>query len=83
MKNFWIGCLLFLALFIFAEYLPFSIQRSLAWIPGIEISKVAALSAANTTSWRIELWTYLLDDISRYWLVGKGLTFDAVFVGDW
>jgi hypothetical protein len=59
----------------FSEHLPLPIQRCLAFLP-VKISPVARMSAEASTTWRLEIWQYLLPQIPKYLFLGKGLTFD-------
>jgi hypothetical protein len=58
-----------------AEKLPFSAQRSLAFLP-IPIDPAAKESAAGTTEWRVEMWKLVLPQVPQYFWKGKGYNLD-------
>jgi len=66
--------LVFIALFI--EYMPFSIQRTLSFIPGLNVDIVALENANETTLWRVKIWQFALADITKYAIIGKGLAWE-------
>jgi hypothetical protein len=57
-----------------ASRLPFTFQRTLAFLPNslVQLSPDARLAAESSSQWRIEMWTALLPQIPKYLLVGKG-----------
>ena len=59
------------------NYLPYSVQRSLAWIPFLEIDPIARQSAAGTAHWRLQVWANALHEIPNYLLLGKGYAYDG------
>lgn len=63
------------AILPFAERLPLNIQRSLAFIPFIELHPAAERDATGTFEWRIELWRRAVTEIPDHLLIGKGFTF--------
>ena len=71
-----VGILLLIPLVLFAEHLPLSFQRSLSWIPWADVGYEARYSADSTVAWRLNVWNLALAEIPRYWLVGKGYTFN-------
>ncbi|MFH0909277.1 MAG: hypothetical protein V1929_10980 [bacterium] len=60
-----------------AQELPLSFQRSLSWIPFIQLSPEATLDASGTISWRFDVWRLMLEEIPKYLLLGKGFAFSA------
>lgn len=59
--------------------LPFGIQRSMAVIPGVEVSKKAKKDAQGSSDWRLEMWKWALDPSTGYikdyvWGDGYGLS---------
>lgn len=61
----------------FVTHLPFAIQRSLAWIPFLEIDEMAKVAARGTTVWRLQVWANALQEVPEYLLIGKGYTYEA------
>ena len=51
--------------------LPFTVQRSLAFLP-LPVDPTAKESAATTVEWRMELWKAVLPQIPQHLLLGKG-----------
>ena len=70
-----IGLLCFCGLLAFSTKLPFTIQRSLSFLP-IEVSPMAKQDAQGSIEWRLEMWRHLLPDVPRYLLKGKGYAID-------
>jgi hypothetical protein len=61
---------------LFASQLPLAMQRALSWIPFIDVSSEAELSAYGTTRWRLALWQRMLEMLPEYLFVGRGFAFD-------
>lgn len=57
-----------------ASKLPFTFQRTLAFIPSsmLDLSVDARLAAQGSTQWRIDMWKGLLPQIPKHLLLGKG-----------
>ena len=78
-------------LYIVAADLPLSVQRSISFLPGIEVTSLARDNALDTLNDRIEVLKLALHDMPRYLLVGRGfgmarfdtLPSDAVYEGVW
>lgn len=60
----------------FASHLPFTFQRSLAFLP-LDISSDARLDAQASTEWRLDMWEALLPQVPKYLLLGKGFAFSS------
>jgi hypothetical protein len=60
----------------FANQLPFSIQRSLAFLP-LDIDPTARLSAEISSAWRVQMWMNVLPEVPKYLLLGKGYAINA------
>lgn len=61
----------------FSEHLPLTLQRCIAFVPGVKISYVARQSAESSSGWRLEIWRSVLPEVPKYLLLGKGLGIDA------
>jgi len=61
---------------VFASRLPFSMQRSMAFLP-IDIDPMARLSAQATTEWRLQIWQHVLPEVPQYLILGKGYAFSG------
>ena len=57
-----------------APHLPFTFQRTLAFLP-LDISPDARMDADGSTEWRIAIWKALLPEVPKYLLLGKGYAF--------
>jgi len=60
----------------FSDRFPLPVQRCLAFLP-LKIDSSARMSAEGSTTWRLEIWKYLLPQVPQYLFLGKGLTFDV------
>lgn len=58
----------------FGSRLPFTFQRTLAFLPEdvVHLSTDARLAAQDSTDWRINMWEALLPQIPKHLLLGKG-----------
>jgi O-antigen ligase len=61
--------------FLFANRLPYSIQRSLAVVPLIPLDPLPRLDAAVSSEWRLQMWRDIAPQIPRHLLVGRGYAF--------
>ncbi len=64
------------ALVPLASHLPYTFQRSLAFLP-LNIDSEARMDAEGSTQWRLDIWQALLPEIPKYLLKGKGYAFSA------
>lgn len=64
------------SVFPFVDKLPLSVQRCMAFVPGLKVSAVARLDAEASTRWRVEMWELVIHEIPRYLIVGKGYALD-------
>lgn len=60
----------------FANKLPFSVQRSLAFLP-LKLDPVAVQTAEATEEWRLGIWKDALLTVPQYLLLGKGYAISA------
>lgn len=58
------------------DKLPFTVQRSLSFLP-IEINPLAKADATESSEWRLRMWQDVIPTIPKYLLVGKGYGIDA------
>jgi len=59
-----------------APHLPFTFQRSLAFLP-LNVSTEARMDAEASTEWRLEIWQALMPQIPKYLFLGKGYAFSS------
>jgi hypothetical protein len=66
-------------IFAFANKMPMSVQRSLAFIPPelLNLNLDARLNAEASVEWRVQMWQEVIPTIPRYLLLGKGFAIDA------
>jgi hypothetical protein len=55
----------------FADKLPFTFQRALAFLP-LKLDPVARKNAEDTEVWRLQIWKDALPTVPQYLLLGKG-----------
>jgi hypothetical protein len=67
-----LGVLAAVAIVPLANKLPFTFQRTLAFLP-LQIDPVAREAAQTTVDWRVNMWKALMPQIPEYLLLGKGL----------
>jgi hypothetical protein len=60
-----------------ANKLPFSIQRSLAVVPGLPIDQMARADAEASSEWRLDIWRDTWPKVPQYLLLGKGYALTA------
>jgi hypothetical protein len=56
-----------------AHKLPLSIQRSLSFLPMVDVDPVVRYSAQASTEWRLQMWRIVLPEVPKYFWLGKGL----------
>jgi hypothetical protein len=71
-----IGVLAAVVMVAFSSKLPFTLQRSLSFLP-LDFDREALDSGESTIDWRIQMWTGLLPQIPKHLLLGKGYTLTA------
>jgi hypothetical protein len=54
-----------------SNHLPYSIQRSLSFLP-LKWDEDVKLDAESSTEWRLQMWSYLWPKVPGYLLLGKG-----------
>lgn len=64
--------------------MPYSVQRSLAIIPGININDKIKRGTDSTASWRFEMWKWALDSRTGYiknYIYGDGFGISTSYLG--
>jgi len=56
----------------FASHFPSAIQRSLAFLPFVNLDPAVRMDAEGSSEWRLAMWRDLLPQVPNYLLVGKG-----------
>ena len=65
------GLLIAVMIVPLAPHLPFTVQRSLTFLP-LNLSTEAKASAADSSEWRVKMWKALLPQVPKHLLLGKG-----------
>jgi len=60
-----------LALAVWVDRLPLSVQRAVSFLP-IKVDAVIKEAANSSTEWRVEMWRSLWPEVPRYLFKGKG-----------
>ena len=68
----WMGIMAMVIVVPLASKLPFTFQRALAFLP-LDLDPAAKYAAQSTWIWRTQMWTALLPQVPKYFLLGKGL----------
>ncbi len=71
------GILAIAVLAPFVTYLPFSFQRSLSFLPFIQVDPMVRESARGSTEWRLMMWRHVAPQVPEYLLLGKGYSFSG------
>lgn len=61
-----------LAMAPFANKLPASIQRTVSFLPVVNVAPDVRANAEASSEWRLEMWRILLPQIPQYFWLGKG-----------
>jgi len=64
-------------LYLGAEKLPESMQRSISFLPGIKIDLATQVDAQASVDWRLKIWEILLPQVKDYFWLGKGFSYNA------
>jgi O-Antigen ligase len=59
----------------FSNRLPYSMQRSLSFLP-LKLNPEVVREAQASTDWRLQIWQRVIPTIPQYLLLGKGLGID-------
>jgi hypothetical protein len=68
--------ILAVAVVMFSDKLPLSVQRSISFLP-LKIDPLAQHDADGTLEWRLVIWKTLVPQIPNHLLLGKGFSFDG------
>jgi hypothetical protein len=66
------GLIGFTLLVPFASKLPFTFQRSLAFVPMLKLDPVPLRDAEISKQWRLQIWKDLLPTVPQHLLLGRG-----------
>jgi hypothetical protein len=69
-----VGCVLIVP---FADKLPATFQRSLSFIPGLNLDPEVVLNADGSKAWREGIWADTWPKVPQYLLLGKGYGLSA------
>ncbi len=65
------GVIVVTLLIPFSDKLPYTFQRSLAFLP-LKIDMAARLDAEASSDWRLDIWRYTYPQVPQYLLLGRG-----------
>jgi len=57
--------------------LPSPVQRSVSFLPGVEVEAVVRSSAQASLDWRFQIWRIALPNVPKYLWIGRGLVTDV------
>jgi uncharacterized membrane protein len=72
-----LGILCLTPIFLFANRMPASVQRSMAFLP-VNIDPSVRMDALNSSEWRFQMWRAVWPEVPKYLLLGKGYAIDPV-----
>jgi hypothetical protein len=61
----------------FTNKLPLSVQRSISFLPFVEVDPLAAQDAEYSTQWRWDMWEEVWPEVPQHLLLGKGYSMDG------
>lgn len=64
-------------LIMISPQLPMTFQRSLAWLPFVDVAGDTRIDTDVTSQWRIEVWKRALEEVPQHLIVGKGFAFSS------
>jgi hypothetical protein len=70
------GILCMAPVLLFANKMPFAVQRALAVLPAVDINPNVRTETIGSTEWRLEMWRTVWPEVPKYLLVGKGYAID-------
>jgi O-antigen ligase len=70
-----LGILCLTPVLLFANRMPGSVQRSLAFLP-VNINPDIRADADASVNWRVDMWKEVWPEIPKYLLIGKGYAID-------
>jgi hypothetical protein len=65
----------FVLLLLFANRMPFSVQRAVSFLP-VNVDSAVRADAMGSSDWRFQMWAIVWKDVPRYLVIGKGYSFD-------
>jgi O-antigen ligase len=60
----------------FVDKLPYTVQRTLSFLP-IAVDPLVKAGAESSSEWRINIWREVIPTIPQYLLIGKGYSIDS------
>jgi hypothetical protein len=60
----------------FVSRLPLSAQRTLSFVPGLEVDPLVKADAEGSTEWRLNMWARVWPQVPSHLLLGKGYAED-------
>jgi len=72
-----LGLLLWGGIVVVSPVLPQGLQRAVSFVPGVQIDYMTGKNAQGSIDWRVEIWGYCLQQVPKYWLIGRGSAFNV------
>jgi hypothetical protein len=72
-----LGVLCSTPILLFANKMPATVQRSLAFLP-VDIDPGVRADTINSTEWRWDMWREVWPEVPKYLLIGKGYAIDPL-----
>jgi hypothetical protein len=60
----------------FSDQMPYSIQRTLSFLP-VKVDPEVRAGAQDSTNWRLRIWSDVLPEVPQHLLLGKGYALSA------
>ena len=70
-----LAILAFVPLMHYANKLPFSVQRTISFLP-VNVDSGIRAEAMATIDWRFQMWSLVWKDAPQYFILGKGYSID-------
>jgi len=74
---------LYALLLLVGPHLPWGIQRSLSFIPGVDWTPSALIDAASSVDFRLKVWRMAWRELPKYLWIGRGLLLEDVYQHAW
>lgn len=69
--------LIYSSALLFSKSMHPAVQRMLSILPGVEVQGFVEADASATIEWRWKLWERGMQEVQKYWLIGRGYAFSS------
>jgi O-antigen ligase len=73
-----LGILVLAPVLLLANKMPRAVQRSLSFVPFLDINPDVRLEADSSVEWRLQIWRAIWPEVPKYLLLGKGYSLDPL-----